>query len=106
MDVTEGARLTLAGEQTIGTIDETARALRQQLAAHSRVVVDVGQVAKVDLSFVQLLLSARKAAVAAGRELALAAAADGPLLACLRSGGFLPDHPGEVRGAHDFWLKQ
>lgn len=57
--------------------------------------------AEVDLTFVQLLISARKYAAQSGKEIRLAAPASGPLLGVLEDGGFLDD-PAQDDAA--FWL--
>ena len=98
--------LAFTGEQTIRTIDTAAERLREHLAAHAEVTLDCSAVDEVDLTFVQMLLAARKSAAAHGRTLRLSPAAAGPLLACLHAAGVLPEPGGEVRGAGNFWMTQ
>lgn len=98
-------RFELSGRQTIRTVEKTANRLRDHMLAHDRTLIDVEGVTEIDVSLIQLLLSARKFAQATGRHIGLSAPAVGPLLACLKAGGFLPEQPGEVRGAFDFWTQ-
>lgn len=90
--------LPLDGPATIRTIGAVHTALQDALARHHTVQLDVTAVDPVDLSFVQLLLSARRSAREAGKQLTLAAPAGGALLHALEQGGFLL--PG---GADPFW---
>lgn len=64
------------------------------------VVVAIDPAASVDLTLVQTLEAARRAAQAAGGALDLAEPASGELLATLQRGGFL-----EGAAEREFWLK-
>jgi ABC-type transporter Mla MlaB component len=90
--------LPLDGPATIRTIGAVRTALQEALARHHHIQLDVAAADPVDLSFVQLLLAARRSAREAGKQLTLAAPAGGALLCALEQGGFLP--PG---GADPFW---
>lgn len=57
--------------------------------------------AAVDLTFVQLMESARRTARDGGRSFSLAAPATGPLLETLERGGFLA---GDDTARREFWL--
>ncbi|MBI1199721.1 MAG: STAS domain-containing protein [Phenylobacterium sp.] len=93
----------LSGDLTIRSIAEVHAALSGALEAHDAVVAQIDAGAEVDLTFAQLLVSARCTALAAGKTLALAQPAAGQLLEILNRGGFLADANSESRG---FWLAQ
>ena len=91
----------LAGELTLGTIAEAHAKLRDALDAHPAVSARIDAEARVDLSFVQLIESARRSARDAGASFVLAAPAQGALLETLRRGGFV-----ETAKQRAFWLEQ
>ena len=89
-----------SGAATIRQADEIAERLKQALASSDRVEIDCGEVTEVDLTFLQLILSARKSAEATGKVLSLSAPACGALLEAVT-----------VCGAQDgpraeFWLNR
>ncbi|WP_297509132.1 STAS domain-containing protein [uncultured Caulobacter sp.] len=65
------------------------------------VEIDVDELGEADLTFVQLLESARRAAAEEGRRLDLSRPAHGALLQVLQRGGFLDP---EDRDRSEFWL--
>jgi ABC-type transporter Mla MlaB component len=85
-----------------------AEAIRDQLAAAlakgQPITVDCSGAAEVDLSFIQLLLSARRSAARQGLTLALAEPAAGALLTALRQAGFIGKHHPETAESQ-FWGK-
>ena len=89
-----------SGELTIRSIGEAHQRLSEALAEHGSVVARVAQDAVIDLTFVQLIESARRSAQADGRAFAMAAPAEGSLRETLQRGGFL----GEAAG-REFWLQ-
>jgi ABC-type transporter Mla MlaB component len=95
------APLVLEGALTVRTIAGIRASLLDAMSSHDAVQVDCAAAASVDLSFIQLLLAARRSAQQAGKQLTLAAPADGALLAALEQGAFLP--PG---AADPFWSGQ
>jgi len=84
------ASLPLDGPLTVRTIKTVHDTLLKALAGNHAVQVDCTAADSVDLSFIQLLLAARRSAHEAGKQLTLAAPASGALLAALEQGGFLP----------------
>lgn len=92
-------RVALSGDLTMRGVGKAHGALSAALSKHPSVVVAIDPAAAVDLTFVQLIYSARKSAADADRDFALAAPASDGLLEVLRRGGFLA---GE--GARSFWL--
>lgn len=65
-------------------------------------VVDIEDLVETDLTFVQLLESARRKAGENGVGLTLSKPADGALLEVLRRGGFLDD---DTSDRAKFWLQ-
>jgi hypothetical protein len=88
-----------SGDLTIRTIKDAYEKLSLAIADNSKTVLSVAEDATVDLIFIQLIEAGRRAAREAGRELALAAPAQGSLLETLRRGGFL-----EAADHRQFWL--
>lgn len=66
------------------------------------VVVDIDDTNEIDLTFVQLIESARRKAAEAGRDFTLRKPASGAVLEVLRRGGFLDDETSERA---KFWLQ-
>lgn len=79
--------------------DELGAALRQD----GPVVVDLDNVTETDLTFVQLLETARRKAAETGRNLTLRRPASGAVLEVLRRGGFLDDAASDRA---KFWLQE
>lgn len=90
----------LSGLTTLSTITDAYNKLLSALTQNpgGRVIVDVGKTSDVDLSFVQLLLSARRSAAQTNTDLTLSSPASDALLATLTRGGFLSPP------ADHFWL--
>jgi anti-anti-sigma regulatory factor len=91
--------LPLAGAQTIREAENTAQSLRDALTGNDAIILDCGAIEEADLTFLQLVIAARKSARRDGKNLALAATARGPLLAALDKAGIRPD------GEHLFWFE-
>jgi ABC-type transporter Mla MlaB component len=98
----ENNLVSFVGDLTVSNItqahDELGAALRQD----GPVVVDIEGVGEIDLTFVQLLESARRKAAETGRELKLLHPAGGAVLEVLRRGGFLDNETSERA---QFWLQ-
>jgi anti-anti-sigma regulatory factor len=90
--------VVLDGVVTVRTIAAFRSTLLNALTEHRSVRVDCSAAESVDLSLIQLLLSARLSAHRQGKRLKLAAPADGVLRATLEQGGFMPPS-----GADPFW---
>jgi len=88
---TASVPIALDGPLTIRTIADVRAALLEALAGHPAVQLDCTGAESVDLSFIQVVLAARLSAAQAGRQLALAAPADGALRAALEQGGLAAD---------------
>jgi hypothetical protein len=90
-----------AGELTLRTIADAHARLHEAFEAGPVVTARIEADATVDLSFVQLLESARRTARDAGGAFALAAPAEQGLLETLRRGGFIQTH-----NQRAFWLQE
>lgn len=102
MPKSRSASLTveLTGELTIRTVGDAHARLCEALLAGSPVLAHIAPDANVDLTFVQLIESARRSATEADVAFALAAPAAGALLEVLNRGGFV-----ETAGQRAFWLE-
>ncbi len=89
MTETDPARVVLDGAIGIRTIVALRGDLLAALADQSAVTIDCAAVESVDLSFIQLLLSARLSARGSDKQLLLASPAGGALREALEKGGFL-----------------
>lgn len=64
----ETGRLALAGALTIRDVPRIQARMRDALTGHHSVMIDCAAATEIDLSFIQLVLSARKSAAAAGKS--------------------------------------
>jgi anti-anti-sigma regulatory factor len=94
----EAASVLLDGALTVRNIANVRDILLAALTDHHVVRVDCRAADAVDLSCIQLLLAAHRSASQAGKQLVLAAPADGLLCAALEQGGFLG-----AAGGDPFW---
>jgi ABC-type transporter Mla MlaB component len=94
----EAASVLLDGALTVRNIANVLDILLAALTDHHVVRVDCRAADAVDLSCIQLLLAAHRSASQAGKQLVLAAPADGLLRAALEQGGFLG-----AAGGDPFW---
>lgn len=94
--------ISFAGEVTISNIGQAHEQLAAALHEQESLTVDVEHVSETDLTFVQLLESARRKASETGVRLSLNKPAAGSLLEVLRRGGFLDD---ETSDRATFWLQ-
>ena len=91
--------LDFSGSQTVREAEQVAATLREALTATSEIVIDCSRIEEVDLSFIQLVLAARKSADRDNKHLHLLTPAQGPLLKALDLAGVLPSGP------HHFWFE-
>lgn len=107
VEVSQGThRVTFAGALTVRHADHIHASFVEALRQHRHIVVDCSQAAQVDLSFVQLVLSARRSADAAGKRLSLAEPAAGDLLDVLRRAGLAASPGGPPLAGQEFWFEQ
>jgi hypothetical protein len=94
--------IAFAGEVTISNIGQAHEQLGALLREQEAVIVDVEDLGDTDLTFIQLLESARRKASEIGIGFSLNKPAAGSLLEVLRRGGFLDD---ETSDRATFWLQ-
>ena len=97
------ASLTLPTTLTIKTITSVQELISDFLNNNPAAILDIDEVAQVDLSFVQLVTAARKQAEDKAGRVLLARPASGDLYDVLKRGGFLDEMTPDA--AH-FWLHQ
>jgi hypothetical protein len=96
--------IKISGDAGLRNAQDIAASLRQALADHDSVAVETDAMIGVDITTIQLLLAARKQALASRKTLLLAAPAAGALrqflieIGCLDTGG----RPLTADG--DFWV--
>ena len=98
--------LAFSGAATVRTVETLRSALLAAMREHAAVELDCSGIDEVDVSFIQLLLAARRSAASRGQALALAHPASGALHDALTRGGFLVALDGAASGDADFWLKE
>ena len=87
---------------TISNISVAHDLIMSGMSGEGDVNVDLSSLGEVDLAFVQIIESARRAAEERGRTIRLLQPAQGALLQVLQRGGFL-DPDDQARS--DFWLQ-
>ena len=97
--------LPLRGSLGLRDVARLAEELERLLAVSTPVVVDCADLVEIDLSIIQLLISARRAAMSAGRSLTLRHPADGPLERLLKAAGFLAANGTTLASDGQFWIK-
>ena len=95
--------ISFAGEVTISNIGAARDDLDTALREDGPVFVDIAAVEETDLTFIQLIESARRKAAATGRDFRLRYPAGGAVLEVLRRGGFLDADETSERAK--FWLQ-
>lgn len=101
-----GARahtVRLSGDAGLRNAYQVAEMLRVALKQQSSVLVSTDAVTAADITTIQLLLAARRLALASGRALDLAAAPAGPLRALLIQIGILDATGRALTPDGDFW---
>jgi anti-anti-sigma regulatory factor len=78
----------LPGKLTVATVEETHAKLREALAGDSAVTLDCSQASEIDVTFLQLLVSAQRSAARAGKTVRLTAPPSGALAEAMQRCGF------------------
>lgn len=94
--------ISFDGDVTVSNIVQARDELMAALRQDSPIVVDIDGASEIDLTFVQLMESARRKAAETGRDFTLRHPAGGAVLEVLRRGGFLHDETSERT---KFWLQ-
>lgn len=93
----------ISGEAGLRSSRDIAAMLTDALANHSNVAVDVSKTASIDVTILQLLVAARKTALAAGKSLRLHAPAEGVLRQALINTGFVSADGRPLTPEGTFW---
>lgn len=93
----------LSGVIDTRSIDDSFTKVNQAVGDGASIEIDLTDVADIDLTFLQLIESARRSAAQSGAEIRLSEPAGGIILETLNRGGFLNDTSDERAR---FWLGQ
>lgn len=105
-DLSGFKKILLSGELNVRSAAETQSTLLASLRANRSVQLDCTQVSDVDLTFVQLLLAARKSASASGVQISLTYTDDGPLDRALQRAGLGAAFAKATETDRAFWSSQ
>jgi len=97
-------RVVLSGALTVREIKLVHSRIAAALLQFPAVTLDCAGAAAVDLSFIQLVLSARKSAAAAGKTLTLAQSAQGALRDALMQAGMVAAADDAPVAGQEFWV--
>ena len=103
-DPTAAGHVPLEGALTVRNVAEIHSRLRESLRQYSTVTIDCNAATDVDLSFLQLVLSARKSATVSGKSVSLVSPATDMLSETLRRAGLLGVASASARDDQLFWL--
>jgi multidrug resistance efflux pump len=103
LDLTPTAGAVMPPVLTVREADQIQSRLLQAVREQEEVVVDCSGATEVDLSFVQLVLAARKSATAAGKKLSVIAPASGLLANVLWRAGIIAEAGGPLPAEQSFW---
>jgi anti-anti-sigma regulatory factor len=81
--------VALSGTLTLRNIEDVRGWLLDAIQTHQAITIDCAAVTEVDLSFLQLIIAARKSAASAGKSFSLAQPAAGAFLDTLGRAGLL-----------------
>ncbi len=95
------ATVKLSGKIDVRSIDDSFEKIKQAADAGTAFEIDLDDVTDIDLTFLQLIESARRSAAQTGTAIRLAAPATGSVFETLQRGGFLSDPAGAQT---QFWL--
>ena len=96
--------IKLGGPLTVRTVKPIGARLLEAVRQFPRVTIDCSGATEVDLSFLQLVMSARKSAADAGKTLSLAHPASGILLERLMQAGLVAPANEQPAADQTFWL--
>jgi anti-anti-sigma regulatory factor len=97
--------LEISGDAGLRNVQDIAGLLRQALADHSNITVVTDGLTSIDVTILQLLVAARKSALAAGKILTLRAPPDGVLHRLLVQTGFVGTDGKSLTPEGEFWTQ-
>lgn len=93
----------ISGDAGLRAAQDIAVSLREALAGHDKVAIATEAISGADITTIQLLLAARKQALASGKSLSLATPPTGPLRDLLIQTGCLSADGRPLTQDGDFW---
>lgn len=87
--VKKPAAVVITGDATIGSVKKWKRELEKALRSASSVQVEIGQISRIDVTFLQLLCAAHRTSAVLGKDLTIAGVEREPIASLLRQAGFL-----------------
>lgn len=103
VDAQSADKLSIEGALTIRTAATVVQELQARLQQHRVIEIDLSRATELDISGIQVILSARATAVAGDKTLSVAQPLAPAAHAALLQGGFL-HVAGETDSRHSFWL--
>ncbi|MDQ2078549.1 STAS domain-containing protein [Xanthobacteraceae bacterium Astr-EGSB] len=103
LDLTTPAGVAMPAALTIREAEKIQSQLLQAVREQENIVVDCSAATDVDLSFVQLVLAARKSAAALGKKLSVIPPASSVLSDVLWRAGILPSASDPPPAEQSFW---
>lgn len=97
-------RVQLQGSLTLRDAKQVQGLLQEAISASREVEIDVRDVSGIDVSIIQLIISARKSAEQRGRKLVLVTRPDGAFRAMLAKAGFLGEDGACRHADEEFWI--
>ena len=98
--------IEISGDAGLRAAQDIAVTLRQGLATHARLAIATAAITGADITTIQLLLAARKEALAAGRSLTLATPLGTVLRDLLVTTGCLDPQGRALTQEGEFWTPQ
>ncbi|MDB5535733.1 MAG: hypothetical protein JWP26_3428 [Devosia sp.] len=95
--------LSISGDAGLRNVQDIAGLLRQALDSHSSITVATEGLTSIDVTILQLLVAARKSALASGKTLTLHAPPDGVLHRLLVQTGFVGTDGKSRTPEGEFW---
>ena len=96
--------IEISGDAGLRAAQDIAVSLRQALADHDKIAIATEAMTVADITTIQLLLAARKQALASGKSLSLAAPPMGVLRELLIATGCLDADGRPLTPEGDFWI--
>lgn len=96
--------IEISGDAGLRAAQDIAISLRQAMAGHDKIAIATEAMTGADVTTIQLLLAARKQALASGKSLSLAAPPMGVLRELLIATGCLDAEGRPLTPEGDFWI--
>lgn len=104
LDLSASAHISMPESLTVRDAEQIHVRLVQAVRDRQSIVIDCSAATEIDLSFIQLVLSARKSARAAGKALSVVPPSDGLLADVLRRAGLLGAPDAAPAADQLFWF--